>query len=170
MFSENQSHAQLAWSAITVFAMDVDGVLTDGAIYVSSDGSETKRFSIVDGLGLVMLRKAGYELAWISGRASNATSVRAKELGITRVVQGRKDKITALQELAAELEIGMESIAYMGDDIIDIDAIKTAAIGIAPPNSQQGAIEAADYVTKRAAGDGAVREVCNLLLAAKENA
>jgi len=64
----------------------------------------------------------------------------------------------------------MESIAYMGDDIIDIDAIKTAAIGIAPPNSQQGAIEAADYVTKRAAGDGAVREVCNLLLAAKENA
>ena len=158
----------LNWSAIKVFAMDVDGVLTDGSIYISSDGSEMKRFSIVDGLGLMMCRDAGFDLAWISGRASGATSVRAKELGIARVVQGRKDKITALQELADELGVGMESIAYMGDDIIDVAAIEAAGIGIAPPDGQTSAIQSANYVTQRNAGNGAVREVCDHLLAARK--
>ena len=158
----------LNWSAIKIFAMDVDGVLTDGSVYISSDGSEMKRFSIVDGLGLVMCREAGIELAWISGRASGATSIRAKELGITRVVQGRKDKITALQELADELGIGMESIAYMGDDIIDVPAIEAAGIGIAPPDGQASATESANLVTQRTAGNGAIREVCDHLLAAKK--
>lgn len=158
----------LNWSAIKLFAMDVDGILTDGSVYISSDGSEMKRFSVLDGLGLAMCREAGIGLAWISGRASGATSVRAEELRITRVVQGRKDKITALQELSDELGIGMESIAYMGDDIIDVAAIEAAAIGIAPPDGQASAIQAADYVTQRNAGNGAVREICDLLLAAKE--
>ena len=158
----------LNWAAIKVFAMDVDGVLTDGSVYISSDGSEMKRFSVLDGLGLAMCRDAGFYLAWISGRASGATSVRAKELGIARVVQGRKDKITALQELADELGVGMEFIAYMGDDIIDVAAIESAGIGIAPPDGQASAIQSANYVTQRTAGNGAVREVCDHLLAARK--
>jgi len=158
----------LDWSAIKLFAMDVDGILTDGSVYISSDGSESKRFCIVDGLGLLLLREAGVEIAWISGRASGSTTLRAEELGIPRVVQGRKDKITALQELSDELGIRMESIAYMGDDFIDVPAIENAAIGIAPPDGQSSAIAAADYVTQRNAGDGAVREVCDHLLSARK--
>ena len=86
------------WAAIRLFAMDVDGILTDGTVEIHSDGTESKRFSILDGMGLVQLRKHGIATAWISGRASGATSVRAEELKIPHLVQGRTDKITALKE------------------------------------------------------------------------
>lgn len=156
----------LDWSAIKLFAMDVDGILTDGCIYVSSDGSETKRFSIIDGLGLVRLREAGIHLAWISGRGSYATNLRAGELKIPYVIQGRKDKETALQELLTELNLKPEQAAYMGDDDIDTAAIAMAGIGITVPEGQDAPLAAADYVTKRSGGNGAVREVCNHILKA----
>jgi 3-deoxy-D-manno-octulosonate 8-phosphate phosphatase (KDO 8-P phosphatase) len=85
--------------------MDVDGILTDGTIHISSDGTETKVFSILDGMGLVRLRQAGIIVAWISGRASGATTVRASELKIPHVIQGRTDKVTALRELTAALDL-----------------------------------------------------------------
>jgi 3-deoxy-D-manno-octulosonate 8-phosphate phosphatase (KDO 8-P phosphatase) len=155
------------WARIRLFAMDVDGVLTDGTVLISSDGSETKSFSILDGHGLKQLATAGIAVAWISGRASGATTVRANELKIPHVIQGRVDKLTALQELTSELGITAEACVYMGDDVIDAPAIAWAGVGVAPPGSMPAALAAADYVTERAAGHGAVREVSELLLAAQ---
>jgi 3-deoxy-D-manno-octulosonate 8-phosphate phosphatase (KDO 8-P phosphatase) len=156
-----------AWSRVRLFAMDVDGVLTDGTVSISSDGTEAKRFCIIDGLGLILLRGSGLETAWISGRKSGATTLRAAELKIPHLIQGRHDKLAALSELAATLGIPLGACAYMGDDFIDAPAIAAAGIGISVPTALPAALAAADYVTRRGAGQGAVREVCDLLLAAR---
>ena len=156
--------AAARWAAIRLFAMDVDGVLTDGSIYVSSDGAEMKRFSVLDGMGLARLRQAGVAVAWISGRESGATTRRAAELKIAHLVQGRTDKLAALQELAARLRRRPAACAYMGDDDIDAPALAWAGIGISVPGAMPAALKAADYVTRRPAGRGAVREICELLL------
>ena len=100
-----------AWARVRLFAMDVDGVLTDGTVSISSDGTETKRFSIIDGLGLILLRGSGVELAWISGRRSDATTLRAAELKIPHVIQGQHDKLAALAGLAADLGIALGDCA-----------------------------------------------------------
>jgi 3-deoxy-D-manno-octulosonate 8-phosphate phosphatase (KDO 8-P phosphatase) len=158
------SPTTLSWSAIRLFAMDVDGILTDGTIQVSAAGIESKGFSILDGMGLKRLEKAGIATAWISGRSSGATTVRATELKIPHVIQGRTDKLTALQELAAQLGFKASECVYMGDDDIDAPAMQWAAIGITVPDAMPAALAVADYVTSRAAGHGAVREVCEYLL------
>ena len=155
------------WAAIRLFAMDVDGVLTNGTVQISADGTETKTFSILDGLGLKRLEQVGIQVAWISGRPSEATTVRARELKIPHVIQGRTDKIVALQELAQKLGLEAAACAYMGDDDIDAPAMAWAAIGIAPNNAMPAALAAADFVPARPAGMGAVREVCEQLLAAR---
>lgn len=147
--------------------MDVDGILTDGTLHISSDGTETKIFSILDGMGLARMRRVGIPTAWISGRSSGATTVRATELKIPHLVQGRQDKLTALTELAAQLGLGPEQCVYMGDDDIDAPAIKWAGIGVTVPSAMSAALSAADYITTRAAGYGAVREVCEHILTAQ---
>lgn len=157
--------ATARWAAIRLFAMDVDGVLTDGTVYIGAGGEEMKRFSILDGLGQARLRDAGIALAWISGRSSGSTTQRANELRIPHVIQGRIDKVTALQELAAQLGLSAQSICYMGDDDIDTAAIAWAGIGVVPPGAMPGPRAVADYVTQREAGLGAVREVCDHIFA-----
>lgn len=147
--------------------MDVDGVLTDGTVAISSDGTETKRFSILDGMGIVRLHKAGVAVAWISGRASGATTARATELRVPHVIQGRTDKLMALQELAGRLDLTPAQVCYMGDDDIDAPAVAWAGIGVAPSGSMPAALKAADHVPARAAGHGAVREVCEHILAGR---
>jgi 3-deoxy-D-manno-octulosonate 8-phosphate phosphatase (KDO 8-P phosphatase) len=168
--SKGAARPALGWSAVRLFAMDVDGVLTDGTVQVSSDGSEAKSFSILDGLGLRELERAGIVTAWISGRPSGATSRRARELGVPHLVMGRNDKLAALQELAQRLALSSGQCAYMGDDTIDVPAISWAGIGIAPPLAIEAALAAADYITRRPAGHGAVREVCDRMLAARAEA
>jgi 3-deoxy-D-manno-octulosonate 8-phosphate phosphatase (KDO 8-P phosphatase) len=153
------------WAAIRLFAMDVDGVLTDGTVAISSDGTETKNFSILDGMGLVRLHKAGVAVAWISGRPSEATTRRATELRIPHVIQGRTDKLVALQELASQLGLTAPQVCYMGDDDIDAPAIAWAGIGAAPVGAMPAALQAAGFVPARPAGHGAVREVCEQILA-----
>jgi 3-deoxy-D-manno-octulosonate 8-phosphate phosphatase (KDO 8-P phosphatase) len=155
------------WSAIRLFAMDVDGVLTDGTVQISSDGTETKSFSILDGMGLVRLNKAGVAVAWISGRPSGATTARATELKVPHLIQGRTDKLVALQELSTSLGLAPAQCVYMGDDDIDAPAIAWAGIGVAPSGSMPAALAAADLVPVRPAGLGAVREICELILAAR---
>ena len=147
--------------------MDVDGVLTDGTVQISSDGTETKSFSILDGMGLVRLNKAGVAIAWISGRPSGATSARATELKVPHVIQGRTDKLVALRELATSLGLTAAQCVYMGDDDIDAPAIAWAGIGVAPVGSMPAALAAADLVPLRPAGLGAVREICELILTAR---
>ncbi|MBP8256823.1 MAG: HAD hydrolase family protein [Opitutaceae bacterium] len=167
LLSPNSSSPSLPWGDIRLFAMDVDGVLTDGTIIVGSDGRESKQFSILDGSGLVRLREAGIELAWISGRVSNSTSIRAQELKIAHLIQGRSDKIVALQELASGLRIPPEACCYMGDDEIDVPAICWAGIGVSVKGGMPSATHAARYIPMREPGRGAVREVCDLILAAR---
>lgn len=157
--------ALLPWKDIRLFAMDVDGILTDGTVQVSSDGTETKVFSILDGLGLKRLGQIPLPLAWISGRFSGATVVRAQELKIPHVIQGRIDKLAALQELARELNLAPAQIVYMGDDDIDAPALAWAGIGVSVPAGMPAAHAAADFITARPAGHGAVREVCEHLQA-----
>ena len=163
--NQNSKIPPASWAAVRLFAMDVDGILTDGTIHISSDGTETKVFSILDGMGLVRLRQAGIIVAWISGRASGATTVRASELKIPHVIQGRTDKVTALRELTAALGFEAGACVYMGDDDIDAPAMIWAGIGVSVPAAMPAAMQAADYVTARSAGHGAVREVCEQILA-----
>jgi 3-deoxy-D-manno-octulosonate 8-phosphate phosphatase (KDO 8-P phosphatase) len=152
---------------VRLFAMDVDGVLTDGTVLISSDGTESKAFSILDGHGLKQLAGAGITVAWISGRKSEATTLRAKELKIPHVIQGRIDKLTALTGLADKLGFTPAECAYMGDDVIDAPAISWAGVGVTPPGAMPEALAAAAYVTLRDAGRGAVREVCEMLLSSR---
>lgn len=155
------------WAAIRLLATDVDGVLTDGGIQVSSDGVETKTFSVLDGLGMVRLLRHGIAVAWISGRLSGATAVRAAELKVPHLVQGRVDKANALAELALALGLQAHECVYIGDDDIDAGAITWAGIGVSVPDAMPAALAAADCVTVRRAGYGAVREVCEQILAAQ---
>ena len=155
------------WAGVRLFAMDVDGVLTDGSLYISSIGVETKAFNVLDGMGLARLRLSGIATAWISGRTSGATLARADELKIPHLIQGRTDKHVALQELAASLGFMAAQCVYMGEDDIDIAAIRWAGIGVSVPDGMPAAIAAARYVTTRRAGHGAVREVCEHILSAK---
>jgi 3-deoxy-D-manno-octulosonate 8-phosphate phosphatase (KDO 8-P phosphatase) len=156
------------WAAIRLFAMDVDGVLTDGTVGISSGGAEIKFFSVLDGMGLVRMVRSGVAVAWISGRPSKATTARAAELKIPHLIQGRTDKREVLQELAVSLKVGPEACAYMGDDDIDVEAIRWAGIGVSVPGAMPAALAAADYATRRPGGRGAVREICDLLLAVRK--
>ena len=166
--TSRRAPTRAAWSRIRLLALDVDGVLTDGTVQISSDGSEAKAFSILDGHGLRKLARAGIATAWISGRSSPATTARARELGIPHVIQGPVEKLESLRGIAARLGLGAEECAYMGDDEIDVAAMRWAGIAIAPPAAMPVALAAADVVTQRPGGHGAVREVCDLLLASRE--
>lgn len=150
--------------------MDVDGVLTDGTVQIFSDGREAKVFSILDGMGMARLLRAGIAVAWISGRPSEATACRARELKIPHLIQGRIDKREALIELSESLGLPASACAYMGDDCIDVDAITWAGIGIAPSDAMEEALDVANYVPVRPAGRGAVREVCERILRAQKRA
>jgi 3-deoxy-D-manno-octulosonate 8-phosphate phosphatase (KDO 8-P phosphatase) len=166
MFKGN-TPSKSEWAKIQLLAMDVDGVLTDGRIAISSDGTESKQFSILDGFGLVRLARTGVHVAWISGRASGSTTARANELKIAHVIQGRVDKGAALQELADKLGLAADQCAFIGDDTIDVSAIQWAGIGVAVPNAMPNVLAAARHVTARAGGFGAVREVCEQIASAK---
>lgn len=156
------------WAGIRLFAMDVDGILTDGRVFISSDASESKAFSVLDGLGLARVRKAGIHVAWISGRVSEATAVRAAELKISRLVQGRNEKDACLREILEEAGFATEETCYMGDDVIDMPALRLAGIGVTVPEASETVRRCADWITARGGGFGAVREVCDRLLAARQ--
>lgn len=152
---------------LKLFALDVDGVLTDGRLYYGPDGEALKVFHILDGHGLKMLAAAGVTVALITGRNSAMVSRRAAELGIPHVIQGREDKAVALQALAAELGVPAEQTAYMGDDLPDIPALEWAAMAFSVPNGHARARAAADLVTETRGGEGAVREICDFILGAR---
>jgi len=154
-------------SGIRLLAMDVDGVLTDGAIYLAASGDELKAFNILDGQGLKLLRNQGIQTAFITGRVSPLTETRAINLGIDHLYQGREDKAAALLELSDKTGIGVSEMAYVGDDLPDLAAIELAGLGISVPNGCATVRETADWCTTTAGGSGAVREICERLLQAK---
>jgi 3-deoxy-D-manno-octulosonate 8-phosphate phosphatase (KDO 8-P phosphatase) len=153
---------------IKLFLCDVDGVLTDGSIYIGGK-QEVKRFDIHDGLGLVLLRRAGIKTGWISSRPSPATTLRARELKITFLVQ-QKDRLSkagAIEKILEQERLGWDDVSYIGDDIVDLGPLTRAGVGVATANAVAEARAAADFVTRAAGGHGAVREVVEMVLKAQ---
>lgn len=153
-------------SAIRLLALDVDGVMTDGTLLFSASGDEIKGFNILDGLGIKQVMAAGINVAVITGRRSPLTEKRMNDLGIPHLMQGREDKKAALRELAGQLSLAPHQIAYMGDDLPDLPAIRYSGLGITVPNAYWLVRQHADFCTSIAGGSGAVREACELLLCA----
>jgi len=153
--------------AIRLLALDVDGVLTDGRIYYGNQGEELKAFNIKDGLGIKLLQGAGIEVAIITGRQSEIVARRARELGITSVIQGREDKRQALQELCRDKGLTLEQCAYMGDDLPDLAAVIACGLGLTVADGSARVRDAADWQSKLPGGGGAVREACELILDAR---
>lgn len=143
---------------------DVDGVLTDGSVYVGASGEEFKRFSIPDGTALYWCRMLGYPLALVSGRTSEATTRRAAELGIHAVYQGVRDKAGQVAAWAGETGLTLDEILYMGDDHIDLPVFEAVGVSVAPANADAEIRQRATYVTTASGGAGAVREAVQWFL------
>lgn len=155
-------------SRIKLFLCDVDGVLTDGSIFIGGD-KEFKRFNIRDGLGLVLARRAGLKIGWVSARPSPATKLRADELKIHFLVQqnDRASKTGAIQELLTRENLGWDEVCFVGDDIVDLGPLQRAGFAVAVADGVAEAKAKAHFVTRAAGGRGAVREVIELILKAQ---
>ncbi len=149
---------------IKLFALDVDGTLTDGGIYMDGAGNELKRFDVQDGQGIVQLLRSGVKVVIISGRYSAPTQQRADNLKITCCINGTDDKLRDLSSLAAAWGITAAETAYAGDDTPDIECIKWAGLGIAVSNAHPSVAACADFITERTGGRGAVRECADYIM------
>ncbi|MBT8107445.1 MAG: HAD hydrolase family protein [Gammaproteobacteria bacterium] len=157
-------------AGLQLIAFDVDGVFTDGRFYLSDDGVETKAFHTQDGYGVRQILDAGIEVAVISGRNSAAVEKRMAELGVQHVILGCKDKVAAMDELAATLGLAVASCGYVGDDMPDLALLEHVGFSVAVANAVPALQERCDYVTRKSGGSGAVREICELILAARSGA
>lgn len=151
---------------IRVLFLDVDGVLTDGGLLMSEQGETTKRFHTLDGHGIKLLQRCGIQVAVITGRDSPALRLRITQLGIAHVHYGTEDKLPAAQRTLEALGLDWSEAAAMGDDWPDVPVLKRCALAVAPPHAQAEVQALAHWVTPRAGGQGAVRDVCDLLLMA----
>ncbi len=154
---------------IKLLALDVDGVLTDGTIYISPAGEVFKGFNAKDGMGISCALRNNLQIAVITGRQSPIVERRCEELGIKLFMQGVKDKRLALQKMAQELGLTREEIAYMGDDLNDIPAFKASGLNFVPADGSIEVLAVADIITKAKGGRGAVREAITMILAAQDN-
>ncbi|ODV12252.1 MAG: phenylphosphate carboxylase subunit delta [Thiobacillus sp. SCN 64-317] len=152
---------------IRLVAFDVDGVMTDGTLFLADDGQEYKGFNSLDGHGLRMLKGSGVELAIITGRDSRVVEHRARNLGIEIVHQGAHDKLAVYQALCRELNLDCEATAYMGDDVVDLPVMRRAGLAITVPAAPELVKAHSHYTTTREAGRGAVREACEFLMRAQ---
>jgi len=152
---------------IRLVAFDIDGVFTDGRIYLSDKGIESKAFHTQDGFGVRRLIDAGVVVAVISGRKSGAVEMRMAELGVHHVVQGCKNKVAAFDEIISGLDIAREECAYVGDDIPDLALLAHVGYAIAVANAVPSVHKQCDFSTTAPGGFGAVREVCDLILSAR---
>jgi len=153
---------------IRLVAFDIDGVFTDGRFYLSDEGVETKAFHTQDGFGVRQLLNAGIDVAVISGRKSNAVEKRMAELGVAHILQGCENKVAALDSIIAELGITPAECAYVGDDIPDLPLLAHVGVSVAVANAVPELHDQCDMSTSAAGGFGAVREVCDLVLAAQD--
>jgi 3-deoxy-D-manno-octulosonate 8-phosphate phosphatase (KDO 8-P phosphatase) len=154
--------------AVRLAIFDVDGVMTDGTLYIGAQGEAFKAFNILDGHGIKMLQSAGVATAIISGRSSEAVQRRATELAIAHVVQGCADKVASFEALRARLGVEAGACAFIGDDLPDLDVMRRCGFAVAVANAAGPVKQAAHYVTRSSGGRGAVREFCDLVLAARE--
>lgn len=154
---------------IRLLALDCDGVLTDGGVYVLEDGTEFRRFDIKDGLGLKRVMERGIEVAIISNSTSTAVAHRAGRLGIKHVRLGVENKLAALQELCSQLNLSLSQVAYIGDDLTDVPVLNAVGLPCAPADAVEEVRYAALYVTRQQGGHGAIREVVDWILELQGN-
>jgi len=152
---------------IRLAVFDVDGTLTDGRLWYAEDGHETKVFHVHDGLGLKRLRAHGVEVALITARISHPVALRAEELDITHLYQGQVDKVACLRELLDALHLRTDHVAYVGDDLPDLAPMRMVGMAVAVANAHPWIVEAAHWQTRQRGGEGAAREVCDLILHAQ---
>ena len=151
-------------AAIQALALDVDGTLTDGRIYIGPQGEAMKAFSVRDGFGLTLLREAGLRLAIITARRSAIVEQRAAELGITTVIQGARDKLAALDSLCAELDLARNQVGFAGDDWTDLPAMMAAGFAAAVADAEPAVRARAHWVSTRPGGAGAIRDLAEFIL------
>jgi 3-deoxy-D-manno-octulosonate 8-phosphate phosphatase (KDO 8-P phosphatase) len=152
---------------IRLLTCDVDGVLTDGRIYVDDDGREHKAFNALDGVGLKLLMQAGVTVAWITGSRAPVVLHRARSLGVARVIQGAEDKLAPWQALVRELDLPPAACAHIGDDLPDMPVLARCGFAVSVPHAPPAVRAQAHFVTRREGGMGAVRELCEMILAAR---
>jgi 3-deoxy-D-manno-octulosonate 8-phosphate phosphatase (KDO 8-P phosphatase) len=152
---------------VKLIAFDVDGVMTDGTLFLGDDGQEFKGFHSLDGHGLKMLKGSGVELAIITGRTSRVVEHRAANLGITHLYQGAHDKLEIYQQLLAKLGLLPEETAYMGDDVVDLPVMRRVGLAITVPAAPDLVKAHSHFITSQEAGRGAVREACEWLMRAQ---
>lgn len=151
-------------SDIKLLVLDVDGVLTDGSLIFNADGSESKTFNAQDGHGIRLWRRVGLKVAFLSGRQSEPTTLRAKWLEVDYCLQDCHHKMPALEQLLQETGLSLENVAFVGDDLPDLPVIRRVGFGVAVANAVAEVREDADFVTTRNGGSGAVREVVEYIL------
>jgi 3-deoxy-D-manno-octulosonate 8-phosphate phosphatase (KDO 8-P phosphatase) len=159
---------QTAAAKIKLILLDVDGVLTDGAVVIYGDGSETKRFHIRDGIALVWAQRSGITVGLLSARHSATTAQRAAQLGISLIYQGVSSKIDTYDQIVGDMVLGDEQVAYMGDDIVDLAVLRRAGLSAAPSNAVDEVRSRVHFVSSRPGGDGAVRELVELILRSQQ--
>jgi 3-deoxy-D-manno-octulosonate 8-phosphate phosphatase (KDO 8-P phosphatase) len=146
---------------------DVDGVLTDGSIYLTDGGEEFKAFHAQDGHGMKMLKATGVEQAIVTGRTSRSVALRAQNLGVAILYQGVDDKLAVFEEILASSGLEPESCAFMGDDVVDLAVMRRCGLAVAVPEAPPLVKSHAHYVTRQSGGRGAVREVCEIIMHAQ---
>ena len=154
-------------SQIQLLICDVDGVLSDGLIYLGNQGEEFKTFNTKDGFGMKALMNAGIEVAIITGRDSRIVAERMASLGVKHVYQGQSDKRISFHALLKDLNLKPEQVAYIGDDVVDLSVMELCGLGVAVNDAHPLVRQRADYVTQLAGGRGCVRELCDLMLEAR---
>lgn len=152
---------------IRLLICDLDGVLSDGFIYMGNSGEELKAFHVRDGYGIYALLKVGIEIAIITGRTSKLVEDRCQKLGITHLYQGQSNKLLAFSALKEKLKLSSEQIAYIGDDLIDMPVMECVGFSVAVADAHPILVRRAHYVTRLQGGRGAVRELCDLILIAQ---
>tara|TARA_R100001377_G_C3144513_1_gene93941 strand:+ start:170 stop:715 length:546 start_codon:yes stop_codon:yes gene_type:complete len=148
---------------------DVDGVFSDGRIYLGNDGEELKAFHTKDGFGIKALGASGVAVAIITGRNSTIVANRMKALNVAHIIQGQEDKLPALIDLIQQLDITIDEVAYIGDDVPDLPCIKAVGLGISVSDGHPLVLRGADYTTFTPGGFGAVRETCDLIMQCQNN-
>ncbi len=155
-------------SRIKLVIFDVDGVLTDGRLFFGDDGQEYKAFHSRDGLGMKMLMRSGVEVAVITARSSQLVAHRMKNLGIRHLYQGQADKVPAFLDIAKEMELSHDEVAYVGDDIIDLPVMMRVGLAIAVADGHHEVCSQAHWVTSQKGGCGAARDACEMIMQAQE--
>lgn len=161
------NHASKLAKNIKLLVLDVDGVLTDGGLYYGDEGIVMKRFNVQDGFGIKLAQAAGVEIGVITGLNQKPVEARISELGVKHYMPGKHDKAPLFKDMCAKVGVELSEAAFMGDDWIDVGAMKLAGLAMSVPNALPEVLDAADWISTRNGGHGAVREAIDFILEAR---